>query len=1077
MSGERNEGYKSKALFALSTRIVETLVTVFCHPAKLHSCLRAATVWWGASETPTLRKSSHPSHLTSNFPALTIYNYRCFANTSNSSGFVERLLRLPTPTRPPKHRQELHALAKAERDAVLKEFLPQVAVLHAEAKSSSVSGPVAAPGGSEKFGSFVSPGAGTAPALPSSAFSAFSRGTTKVPEVTPTPRAATTIAAKAAEAKAAEAKAAAATPKRRSIPTPNPAPAAEKPRAKTPPLDESTPSSPPRKKAKTPFTIPKKARAEKEAREKEAAEKEAREREAREKEAREKEAREEEAREKAEREARERAAETARVEAEKAAKAAAKANVARMRAAELERVRIEKEKATAKAMAEKKAREAAEADERKRVAEERERAKLAAERERQEAERVERAKQLEIEKAEKAAKRAAEKAAKRAAENDIKEKNAKLEKATQEKNVRVSKATKLKKIKAEKAELALQQAQRDADAAAAAAQEKQKALDAAVKAAAAAAAEAQAEEESPALEEEAKPEATPPPAPKPVRTVIRVNGPGRHPGKQIHLLRREPPTVRIPHVPPVVASSVLDSTPGVKKILDEINKSGPRKKVRAAPPAKRRKRGQEDPEIHPEALPQAARSKTASGPNSAVSPVPPTEASQQSMTPTKGRSATPPPGLGARGGQARSPKAKPKKPGQLIKLKMGKTTSATGAAPLDAVAWQTATGKSRAPSPFRPAPGHGSAGDILAIGADALATRTVAEDDDEAVADPEAGEVVVPGTKKKNKVKASGGRSKSPTSGSKPKSPATGSKIKPSTLGTKAKSPASGGKSKSSTPGSTMGWDGGDGGGDERSMVKGEKTLAPETVDTKAEPTKIILKFKSSIVRQASYNTLNPSPPSAPPAVNPGPSTVAPAPSPPPKPKSKSSPSARAKSAGSMASAAHKPSGPSRATGKAGKGKRTKNDKGSSGRAITIVNNSAANGGSEAAAVADTGGSAPAMGTLSVVRRVGSPPLPPKGWGPLTTRGEGGEWRKEANSVLTRLRSRDKLVNDDFLMKYPELDVKLTTVFSLGDEEMPKYLELVGSPIDLVFVEEQLRHGQYFKSPQHFVDEVSKGGH
>lgn len=105
-------------------------------------------------------------------------------------------------------------------------------------------------------------------------------------------------------------------------------------------------------------------------------------------------------------------------------------------------------------------------------------------------------------------------------------------------------------------------------------------------------------------------------------------------------------------------------------------------------------------------------------------------------------------------------------------------------------------------------------------------------------------------------------------------------------------------------------------------------------------------------------------------------------------------------------------------------------------------------------------------------------PLAPEGWGPLTTRGT-GEWHKEASIVLNRLRRKDTLVNDDFLSKYPELDINLTKVFSLGDEEMPEYLATVGQPMDLDFVEKKLdkklKSGEFFSCPQQFVNVVGLG--
>lgn len=148
--------------------------------------------------------------------------------------------------------------------------------------------------------------------------------------------------------------------------------------------------------------------------------------------------------------------------------------------------------------------------------------------------------------------------------------------------------------------------------------------------------------------------------------------------------------------------------------------------------------------------------------------------------------------------------------------------------------------------------------------------------------------------------------------------------------------------------------------------------------------------------------------------------------------------------------------GGSRPGGKAAKGKRGKNDKGSSS--------------SKAAPAPESVSDRPPPSEPRVVDKG----LPPEGWGPLTTRGVNGEWHKEAAIVLSRLRNKDRLVNDEFLSRYPELDINLTKVFWLNEEAMPEYRALVGEPMDLFSVEKKLRgsQSQTFKCPQQFVNEV-----
>lgn len=108
----------------------------------------------------------------------------------------------------------------------------------------------------------------------------------------------------------------------------------------------------------------------------------------------------------------------------------------------------------------------------------------------------------------------------------------------------------------------------------------------------------------------------------------------------------------------------------------------------------------------------------------------------------------------------------------------------------------------------------------------------------------------------------------------------------------------------------------------------------------------------------------------------------------------------------------------------------------------------------------------------------------PAGWGPGWGPGAASsppdasaeKWLKEADIVLKRLRKKDQLTNDEFLLRYPELDINLTKTFSLGPEEMAEYVALVGEPMNLDLAERRLQHpGQFggaFKNPQHFVNEV-----
>ncbi|CAN0103813.1 unnamed protein product, partial [Ascophyllum nodosum] len=63
------------------------------------------------------------------------------------------------------------------------------------------------------------------------------------------------------------------------------------------------------------------------------------------------------------------------------------------------------------------------------------------------------------------------------------------------------------------------------------------------------------------------------------------------------------------------------------------------------------------------------------------------------------------------------------------------------------------------------------------------------------------------------------------------------------------------------------------------------------------------------------------------------------------------------------------------------------------------------------------------------------------------------------------------LLNEEFLSKYPELDVNLTKEFSLPPAEMAKYRALVGEPMVLSTVEHNVRSTHLFKCPQHFVNE------
>lgn len=86
------------------------------------------------------------------------------------------------------------------------------------------------------------------------------------------------------------------------------------------------------------------------------------------------------------------------------------------------------------------------------------------------------------------------------------------------------------------------------------------------------------------------------------------------------------------------------------------------------------------------------------------------------------------------------------------------------------------------------------------------------------------------------------------------------------------------------------------------------------------------------------------------------------------------------------------------------------------------------------------------------------------------------KWLKDADIVLKRLRKKEQLTNDEFLLRYPELDINLTKTFSLGAEEMAEYVALVGEPMNLDLAEKRLQHptqfGGAFKNPQHFVNEV-----
>ena len=99
-------------------------------------------------------------------------------------------------------------------------------------------------------------------------------------------------------------------------------------------------------------------------------------------------------------------------------------------------------------------------------------------------------------------------------------------------------------------------------------------------------------------------------------------------------------------------------------------------------------------------------------------------------------------------------------------------------------------------------------------------------------------------------------------------------------------------------------------------------------------------------------------------------------------------------------------------------------------------------------------------------------PFAPNGWGPKMTQ-EGTEWPKGALTVLNRLKRRDTLVNRDFLIKFPELNVGLIKEFSLPATEMAEYRALVGEPMVLSTLESRLREG-YYKCPQHFVNEVRR---
>ena len=107
-----------------------------------------------------------------------------------------------------------------------------------------------------------------------------------------------------------------------------------------------------------------------------------------------------------------------------------------------------------------------------------------------------------------------------------------------------------------------------------------------------------------------------------------------------------------------------------------------------------------------------------------------------------------------------------------------------------------------------------------------------------------------------------------------------------------------------------------------------------------------------------------------------------------------------------------------------------------------------------------------------VVMPAGEKPLAPDGWGPETTQKQDSPWQKAAITVLNRLKRRETLLNEEFLSKYPELDVNLTKEFSLPPAEMAKYRALVGEPMVLSTVEHNVRSTHLFKCPQHFVNEV-----
>ena len=102
------------------------------------------------------------------------------------------------------------------------------------------------------------------------------------------------------------------------------------------------------------------------------------------------------------------------------------------------------------------------------------------------------------------------------------------------------------------------------------------------------------------------------------------------------------------------------------------------------------------------------------------------------------------------------------------------------------------------------------------------------------------------------------------------------------------------------------------------------------------------------------------------------------------------------------------------------------------------------------------------------------PPLAPDGWGPETTQKQDSPWQEAAAKVLYQLKRRETFLNDEFLSKNPKLDVNLKKKFVLPPAEMAKYRALVGEPMVLSTVEDNVKSHRFFKCPQHFVNEVRR---